>query len=126
MTDFKWWFSQDRERWQGPFTTKNEAIRKGHGTYANESFYICEARLEDYHQMVVDPEEVLEQLADRYMEFSSEEHGLFEDVSATNKATLGGMLTKTLHEWIDAYQIKTGIYMFAESRNEETIEPENK
>ena len=121
MTEFQWWYSQDRESWQGPCTSRNKAISEGHSTYENESFYICEAKLEDYFQLTIDPDEVLEQVSDRYIEFAGDDP-LFSDVSPTQNIELGRMLTQVLHEWIDEFDVKTGIIMFNESRNEELIE----
>ena len=119
--EFKWWYGLDRESWQGPVDTRDEAISEGHSTYENESFYICEAKLEDYFQLTIDPDEVLEQVSDRYIEFAGDDP-LFSAVNPTQNIELGRKLTQVLHEWIDEFDVKTGIIMFNESRNEELIE----
>lgn len=128
MTEWQWWFSQDREAWQGPFTAKDIAISEGRGQYeANESFYVCEAQLEDYRQLTIDPAQALEQVADAYEEFGGVDgEPLFSAVTTAQENDLGISLTAVLHEWIEHQNIKTGILSFADTRNEEVIEPAEK
>ena len=122
-----WWLSIDRERWEGPYATREAAVADGASYYDDgSSFYVCEAEQEGHNVLHIDADRVLTDLSYQYEELGDPDgDGLFATVEPNEMTILSQRLTAVLHAWIEEYGVKTGIFTFKDGteRNEELINP---
>lgn len=119
--NFKWWHSDDRERWHGSHDTREEAIKEGCATY-DDNFYVREADNSILSNDVFEYREVLERFTDINDECRNEDGDIpgMDSATGPQKAELEHQLNKVWSEWRKRHGLGWS-WSFGATRNEEEI-----
>jgi hypothetical protein len=125
--NFKWWVadSEDAEVFQGPYDSREEAIRVGEGDFEGEPFYVVEADktvMSSYVDGEAYAERIMEDIIDRNDECFGED-GPDDPWAEYEKPhlSLGNAIETAVAAWLAAHPGKT--WTFHTQRNGATITP---
>lgn len=114
-----WYHSDDRERWSGPFTTRDEAIAEGR---VCGSGYVCRARKGYYDLKVFDADDVIDRLDDFNSETTDPDgDGVLGHLSSEQRKDLETTIRDTLSSFCARHNINLDTWAFVETDSEEAI-----
>lgn len=128
---FQWWVSSDEEHYQGPYDTRDEALRvaisEGLGDAFNrvpgcQRFYLCEAKqgpvdLASY----IDADDVFQRVTERIDEEFGGEDGLNWDFwTSEQERDLDRAIGATVRRWQRRHGIAIRTWAFTATRSTET------
>lgn len=127
---FQWWISADEEHYQGPYETRDEAIRcalaEGLGDAFNrvpgcQRFYLCEARQGPIDlSRYADADDILEQICSRVDDEFGGENGIDWDFwTREQEQDLDRRITAVVLAWQRRHKIKIRTWAFTAQRSDE-------
>jgi broad specificity phosphatase PhoE len=119
-----WWYSQDEERWNGPCSSREEAISEGRGEYDAESFMVMDAETGDY-DMRLDVDTITERLSERNEDRSDPDGDppLYQ-ITKEQGADLAAMVNAAIMRWVHKHRIDIRAWCFVKQSPHETISAE--
>lgn len=125
MTDqFFWWYSDNEESFQGPCTSREEAIGTGFHEYSGEgTLYIVEATQATPGTNIFDFDRVLEEFEERNEECWGEDGEPLSGIEFKDKRSLETQLGAVLRNYLSKNNALRS-WSFGKTRNAETINME--
>ncbi|MBM3578785.1 MAG: hypothetical protein FJX40_14290 [Alphaproteobacteria bacterium] len=124
---FKWFVSQDQERWHpAGDTTREGAIEFGRDEYGGESFHICEAVLEKITLRVSNWRliELLELINEERVDPDGDGSIFKPEPTQDQLSDLETRVEAAIGEWMAAHSLRAVAWAFGAQRNEERIPDE--